>query len=481
MKRDSHLKKVAFSLNAVTYRIDGANGRLNVAINEGGVHMYKKTLSFGFMLVLVVSLFLAGCGAGENAGDSADSEGGSEPSEETKTIKLMHLWPAGSSKQHNEIVQNIIEEYEADHPNVKIETEILENEQYKEKLKVLSASNELPDVGMTWAAGFLEPYVDGNMFAPLDDVVESIGKDQFVPGTTEAYAVDGTTYGLPLELNITPVYYNKKIFEEYNLDVPETYDQLKDVIQTLADNGVTPVTLGNKDRWTGSMWYMYLADRIGGPETITNAIDRTISFEDPALIEAAEEIQNLVDMGAFVKGFNGLSNDEAKGYFLNEQAAMYLMATWELPNFTTNEDVPQEFRDSVGFFKFPIVEGGKGDIDSYVGGPGVGLFVAENSPVKEEAKDFVSFFVEKWGEQSVTKAGVIPATKVDTSNTDLPQMYIDILNELNNATNITLYADVQMSPSAAQVHLDMIQSLFGKETTPEDFAKVQEQALDEEQ
>jgi len=119
-------------------------------------------------------------------------------------MKLMHLWPAGSSKQHNEIVSNIIEEYEAEHPNVSIETEILENEQYKEKLKVLSASNELPDVGMTWAAGFLEPYVDGNMFAPLDDVVENIGQDQFVPGTTEAYAVDGTTYGLPLELNINP-------------------------------------------------------------------------------------------------------------------------------------------------------------------------------------------------------------------------------------------------------------------------------------
>lgn len=447
--------------------------------------MYKKALSFASMFVLMVTLVLSGCGSQNSdadvTGDSDNNEAISETSGETKTIELMHLWPAGSSKQHYEIVESIIEEYEADHPDVKIETEILENEQYKEKLKVLSASNELPDIGMTWAAGFLEPYVDGNMFTPLDDVIESIGVDEFVPGTTEAYAIDGATYGLPLELNITPVYYNKRMFEEYGLKAPETYEELKDVIQTLVDNGVTPVTLGNKDRWTGSMWYMYLADRIGGSETITNAINRTSSFEDSALIEAAEEIQNLVDMGAFVKGFNGLSNDEAKGYFLNEQAAMYLMATWDLPEFTTNEDNPQEFRDSVGFFKFPTVERGKGDIDSYVGGPGVGLFVSENSPVKEEAKDFVSFFIQKWGEQSVTKAGVIPATKVDTADIDLPQMYIDILDELNNATNITLYADVQMSPSAAQVHLDMIQSLFGKETTPEDFAQIQEQALAEEQ
>nr|WP_235864064.1 extracellular solute-binding protein [Sutcliffiella halmapala] len=427
----------------------------------------KKAFPLFIALSLVLVLALSGCSSSEESNSDGDKS----------TVKFMHLWPAGSSKQHNLIVQDIIEEFEKDNPNVKIETEILSNEQYKEKLKVLAASNELPDVGMTWAAGFLEPYVNGNKFATLDDVLAGELGESFIAGTTEAYAVDGKTYGFPLELNIAPIYYNKNIFAEYGLEVPETYDEFKNIVKTLSDNGVTPITLGNKDRWTGSMWYMYLADRLGGPETLTNAINRTGSFEDPALVEAAKEIQSLVDMNAFVKGFNGLSNDEAKGPFMNDQAAMYLMGSWELPNYTTNEDVPQDFRDSIGFFKFPTVTGGKGDINSFVGGPGVGLFVSEKSTVKEEAKDFVKFFVEKWGERSVTDAGVIPATKVDTSAIDLPPLYIDVLNELSNASNITLYADVQMSPSVAQEHLNMIQALFGKQTTPEDFAKQHEAAL----
>ena len=70
--------------------------------------------------------------------------------------------------------------------------------------------------------------------------------------------------------------------------------------------------------------------------------------------------------------------------------AMYLIATWDLPNFTTNEEVPQEFRDSVGYLKFPTVDG-NGDMNSFIGGPGVGLFVAEDSEVKEEAKKFAAF------------------------------------------------------------------------------------------
>src|SRR5690625_5823268 len=82
--------------------------------------------------------------------------------------------------------------------------------------------------------------------------------------------------------------------------------------------------------------------------------------------------------------------------FMEEQAAMYLIATWDLPNFTTNDDVPQEFRDKVGYFKFPTVDD-SGDMNNYVGGPGVGLFVSEQSDTKEEAKEFASYLVEQWG------------------------------------------------------------------------------------
>jgi raffinose/stachyose/melibiose transport system substrate-binding protein len=431
--------------------------------------MKKKAFSSVMTLALAGGLILGGCSSSTgSSGDEKSSSG------DKTVVKMMHLWPEGSSNAQYTIVDDIINAYEKEHPDVDIQTEILGNEQYKEKVKVLSASNELPDVGITWAAGYMKPFVDGKMFAPLDDIAK---EDNFVAGTLDAFSVDEKPYAVPLELNITPVYYNKEIFEKYNLEAPKTYDEFLNVVETLADNKVTPITLGNKDRWTGSMWYMYLADRIGGPEALNNAINRSGSFEDPALVQAAEEIEKLVKMNAFVKGYNGLSNDEAKGYFMNEQAAMYMMATWELPNYTTTPDVSQEFKDKVGYFKFPTYEGGKGDIDSYVGGPGVGLFVSEQSKVKDEAKEFVSYLVEEWGKRSVVDAGVIPATVVDTSDVELHPMYIDILNDLGNATNLTLYADVQMSASVADVHLNQIQALFGGQTTPEKFAKTQEEAL----
>ena len=424
-------------------------------------------------LAVGLALVVTGCGKKSN-GEQRLPEAGSG---DKVTINMMHLWPqAGASAQHR-IVAQIIEEYQMENPNVVIKQEVLDNERYKAKIKVLSTVNELPDVGMTWAAGYIRPFIEGKLFTPLDELLQGELQNAFVAGSTEAYAVDGRTYALPLEFNLAPVFYNKQIFAQYGLQVPGTYDEFLQIVKTLAQHGVVPIVLGNKDRWTGSLWYMYLADRIAGTRTLANAINGVSSFTDPGLVEAAKRVQDLVDMNAFNQGFNGQANDEVKTEFANGEAAMYLMGTWELPNYTTNQGIPQSLRDSIGFFKFPAVQGGKSDIDSWVGGPGVGLFVAENSPVKEEAKKFVKYFVKRWGEESVTGAGVIPATKVNTSKIQLPQLYIDLLNEVNKAASITLFADVQMASGAAEAHLNQIQALFGKETTPDEFAKAHDAAV----
>jgi raffinose/stachyose/melibiose transport system substrate-binding protein len=429
-------------------------------------------------LVMLAALALAGCSSSSSSGKESASNGGK------KVIKFMHLWPEGSSNAQFSIVKNIIADYEKQHKDVKVETEILSPDQYRDKLKVLASSNELPDVGMTWSDGFIQPYVQGDMLEPLDDVVNGDPdlKDAFIPGVKESYAVDGKTYGLPLELNISYVFYNKEIFKKYNLEVPKTFEEYKNVVKTLAKNGVTPATVGAKDGWPASFWFMYLADRIGGPTILTDVIHGKAKMTDPAVVKAGQEVQNLVDMGGFEKGASALSNEDAKGYFMNEKAAMFLTATWELPNYTTSPDVKQDFKDKIGYFKFPTYEGGKGtDINSYVGGPGVGLFVAKDSKVKKEAKDFVGFLVKEWGKKSVTDAGVIPATKVDTSKLKLSPMYIDILKDLSEASNVTTYFDTQSSPAVSELHHDLMTALFGKQITPKDFAKQQADALAKEQ
>lgn len=213
----------------------------------------KWTILFLTMCLVLVT---AGCGQKDN--NAGESKGSANGGSDKVTVNFMHLWPEGVSAGQNKIVNQIIKEYQTEHPNVVIKQEVLDNEQYKNKLKVLSASNELPDVGVTWAAGFLQPYVEGNLFAPVDDLLNGELKDKFVAGTTEAYAINDKTYALPLEFNIAPIYYNKAIFEKYNLEVPQTYDQFKQVVKTLSEGALhrllSAIRIAGQDRFGICIW-----------------------------------------------------------------------------------------------------------------------------------------------------------------------------------------------------------------------------------
>ncbi len=432
----------------------------------------RKALTALTLICLLIGIVLTGCSSEGSSGDGSASGGKIH-------LKFMHDWPKGSSPAYFNLVNEIIKDFEDKHKNVKIDVEVLNPDQYRDKIKVLGASNELPDVGLTWSNGFAKPFATGGQFTPLNDIIDKDFKDQFVPGTVESYTFDGKSYALPMEMNITYIFYNKEIFKKYHIDVPKTFDELKQAGEVLKKNGVIPATVGSKDGWPASMWFMYLADRIGGPTILTDVINGKVKMTDPAIVKAAQEVQNLVDDGFFVKGNTALSNDEAKGYFLNEKAAMFLTATWELPNFTTSPDTSKAFKEKVGYFKFPLYEGGKGtDINSYVGGPGLGVFVAENSKHKDVAKDFATYLVKEWGKRSVEKAGILPATKVNTDGLkNVHPMYLDVLKDINEASNVTTWFDTQASPNVSELHHDMMTALFGKQVTPEEFAQKQADAL----
>lgn len=89
------------------------------------------------MLAVGLIFILAACGGGDSESEGNDTSSGNNESDsgDEVVIDFMHLWPEGSSKQHYEIVNEIIAEYEAENEGVTVKTEILGNEQYKEKIR----------------------------------------------------------------------------------------------------------------------------------------------------------------------------------------------------------------------------------------------------------------------------------------------------------------------------------------------------------
>ncbi|MFW5988006.1 MAG: extracellular solute-binding protein, partial [bacterium] len=254
-----------------------------------------------------------------------------------------------------------------------------------------------------------------------------------------------------------------------------TYQELLEVVETLTENNITPFTLANKTKWTGSMYYMYLVDRIGGPEALQKALDRTGAFNDEPFIKAGEKIQELVDMGAFPKGVNGMDEDsgQARAMLYADKAAMYLMGSWA---YGTIKKENEEILDKLGFFNFPEISEGKGDPTNLVGTPGDNYYsITQKCEEKEAAIKFLKYISDpKMGEE-LLKVGNLPPFTGIGDKIDNPVLK-EIYNMVQEANHIQMWYDQMLPLELAQVHLNTTQALFGNRLTPEEAADEMEEA-----
>ena len=141
----------------------------------------------------------------------------------------------------------MIKEYEAEHPNVKVKLETVGGgADYGAALKAKFASGEEPDIFNN--GGFKELELWKEHLADLSNEpwaehVLPIGK---VPMTDE----DGKLYGMPVNLEGYGFIYNKDLFEKAGItEAPKTISELKDAAAKLKAEGITPFSAGYGEWW----------------------------------------------------------------------------------------------------------------------------------------------------------------------------------------------------------------------------------------
>ncbi|WP_245807678.1 extracellular solute-binding protein [Halobacillus massiliensis] len=419
--------------------------------------MIKK---YTWLMMVALLVFAAGCGNNSTGGESGGS-GGSD------TITLWHIETGASEKA----LEDAVARFEEDH-DVTVDIVRQENDPYKTKLSVAMGGGTPPDVFHSWGGGWLEEFVDAGQ---VKDISEDVDTSQYLPAALTPATFDDKTYGVPLAMDIVPVWYNKEMFEKFGLEEPETYDELLEIVKTLKDNDVIPFSIANQSKWPGSFYYMYLAERIGGPELFNEAYNREgRGFDDPAYVEAGEKIQELEKMGAFPDGFNGMNFDtgQSRQLLYAEQAGMIIQGNWMLG--TTRDDMP-EFEEKLGFFLFPTIEGGEGSNKDIVGGVSPVFSVAEKSDNQEMATELVKELTSaETAQQLANEDGAISAVK----DVEYEDKYVQQISEvLEEAEYMQTFYDQTLPPELADVHLNTTQALFGQSMTPEEAAQqVEEKA-----
>ena len=82
--------------------------------------------------------------------------------------------------------------------------------------------------------GMLLDLTDKDIFSTIDS------------GMLQDTLYEGKSYILPISMNAAGVFYNVKIFEENNIEIPTTYEELIAVCEKLKAAGITPFALPDK-------------------------------------------------------------------------------------------------------------------------------------------------------------------------------------------------------------------------------------------
>ncbi len=373
--------------------------------------LMKKTLGLLLAAVLLLSLMPAAFAADDSL---------------SGTVKF---WYTADESNPNDFAavwhRTNIELFQAAHPGVKIEaTVVADGNDYLTKITTEMAAGNAPDVFRTWLTGRLEPFVTAGRVMPLNDLVAA------TPALQEVISSDAISlstfgdsfYAFPLLSSGEMVFYNKKIFADNGIEVPASYDEFIAACTTLKNNGVLPVAMGGKDVWPCSIPYMMIFDRLNGPELYEEVVvGKTAKFDDPAFIAAGEKFQEMVNAGVFSPECNAISYSDATTSFAQGKAAMIFDGSWQTSYYGT------QLGEDVGFFNFPMIEGGKGSANNWLKNYDDAYAISSNTQNKEAAGAFLAFMFSKERQKEFGEYGNILAVKgVELDTTKIMPLMLDI-------------------------------------------------------
>jgi raffinose/stachyose/melibiose transport system substrate-binding protein len=442
-------------------------------------------------LLLIASFALTACGAAPTEAPVPDVEEPavtSEPAEpeepaateaaaaEPVTITWWHITTKDPGLTD---WQTMADDYMAAHPNVTIEITVLENEAFKTKLTTVMQSGDPPDIFQSWGGGTFNQQVEAGLLKDITADLEAdpAWKESFAPGALGVYSYQGKNYGVPWDMGMVGFWYNKDLFEQAGIDAPPaTWSEFLEDVQALKDAGITPISIGEGDKWPGMHFWNYLATRICGQEKFEAAMARTGSFTDPCFVEAGVKLQELLSLEPFQDGFLGATHDEMQATFGNGKAAMELSGQWA-PSTQAANAADQVGVANLGLFGFPAVEGGAGAGTDVVGG-GNGFAIGKNA--EPEAIDFVKYLTSVENQTIIAANGSgIPVVKGSEQGLTDPNM-LQVAETFGAAEYFQLYYDQFLPPATGSVLNDSVQGLFAGTMTPEQVAQAVEDSVAQE-
>ena len=279
--------------------------------------MVRRFVVFTVMVLLLIVPF------------SAMARGGAEEERVEDGLEIVTWWTAGGEA---EALAALIEIYRERYPDVEVMNSTVAGGGGSQARGVLASrmvGGNPPDTFQVHGgAGIIGTWVVDDFMAPVTHILEDNDwMDVFPEDVIDIISYEGEIYSIPVNIHRSNVmWYNTAIFEDNNLDPPETLDEFFAVAEELQGLGITPLALGGTDGWepTHLLESVLLAEL--GPEAYRGLWDGTTAW-DGSDVRAA--LATFVDMLDYINpDQSAITNIDAAEYVAEGEAAMTVMGDW---------------------------------------------------------------------------------------------------------------------------------------------------------
>lgn len=300
------------------------------------------------------------------------------------------------------IFENIIKDFNDSQDEIVVRMVVVPNPEVE--LEMRAINGDFPDIVelIGSQSSNVSQYVRGGYLAELSDA-EFMGKVE--EEYKEALLVDGKIYIIPLSVNFRGLFLNMDLMEEGGYKIPDSYENLLNIMEDIKIKGGLPMIFPDMDVWTIHQgWDAIDTVERGSQKEIYQmaAEGRRKLWEDAGFVNSLEKYINLRTYGQ--EHSWETSYDEAIRRFAEGESYMFLQGNWAYSAIKKqNPDI------NLVFIPFPVDQGKETKIVVKLDAS-IGISAACEHPKEVGifldyllSKDVMSYYAETAGAYSCIK------------------------------------------------------------------------------
>lgn len=411
-------------------------------------------------IATALTISLAACGSDDNGGTQADLD--AEPSGDLRVL----CYDCSEADSSFRIAADIME----DTYDINVTVESTSFQQLTTNAQLLFQGGDAPDVALynqgTATVGNL---ASTGVLTDVTDVATSYGWDEAIPPsmatisrydpTTGIMSNDGNWYGVSFNGEYAGiVYYNTDLFNEHDVELPTSLQELEEAMQTFIDAGVPPLATEGAETATQHIWYQLALSQVTDRQWVDDyqLYENEVDWSGPELTYAAETFDEWVKAGFIPSTSAGLNAEEMVTSFLSGNYPMMISGSWWFNRL--NNDASFEWTVE----RFP-------GADFTLGATGKLLVVPESARNKTAAYAYMDIMLQNDEVQAlVASNGALAYNPPDGAIDDpMVEQFQGVFDSLLEDDAIALYPDWP-SPGMFDQLNSSLQGLVNQNITPEE-------------